>query len=223
MTKATLYSAAGAKKETGITLNKEVFEIEPNDNLLALAYRSYLAGSRQPNAQTKTRGEVRGGGRKPWKQKGTGRARAGSIRIPQFRGGGVVFGPTGLENYQINLTIKSKRLAIRQALSAQAAEGRVAVLETFTSPDGKVQQTKKLLDKLKATGNTLIVVSKKDDMIDRATRNLPGVLAVQANYVNVFDVLNADLVLISKKSLDVLDSWLGSAKTPEPAKAGAAK
>ncbi len=218
MIKLPLHTAAGGKKEGQVTLAASIFEVTPNDEILALAYRSYLAAGRSAKARTKTRGEVSGGGRKPWRQKGTGRARVGSIRVPHFTGGGVVFGPTGHENYQINLPAKVKRAAICQALSAQAKAGRLVVIETFACPEGKVKPTLNLLTKLDATGNVLIVVSKKDELVDRATRNIPGVKSVQAGYLNVFDVLNADKIILSRKSIELINEWLGEAKPAAKAK-----
>lgn len=208
MAKAVLYSKAGAKKETPVTLEKNVFDVEANHELLDLAYRAYLANGRGSHAQTLTRGMVRGGGRKPWRQKGTGRARAGSIRLPHWKGGGVAFGPTGEENYRINLPIKAKRAAIRQALSLQAKDNKLVVLESFDGGEGKVKPTAALLDKLKLEGNIVIIVADKTAVIDRATRNIPGVTVVAATYVNVFTVLNADWVIMTADAQAAVTKWL---------------
>jgi large subunit ribosomal protein L4 len=217
MTQVAAYTKSGNKKETAAKLNAAVFGVEPNHNLLGLAYRAYLANGRTASAKTLTRGEVRGGGKKPWRQKGTGRARAGSSRIPHWTGGGVAFGPTGEQNYTVEIPTKMKRAAIRQALSLQATDKKLVVIEAFDSPEGKVKPTLQLLDKLKADGSVLIVVEAKDGLVDRATRNIPGIKAVEAKYVNVFDILNADLILISQKSLDVLGAWLGEKSKPTEA------
>jgi large subunit ribosomal protein L4 len=177
-----------------------------------------MSNGRQNLAKTLRRGEVSGGGRKPWRQKGTGRARFGSIRVPIWRGGGITFGPLGNENYKIKLPLKAKRLAIKQALSIKAADQSVKVIETFDCPDGKVKPTLELLKKLDAKRNILIVVSKKDDLVERATRNIPDVKAVSANYLNVFDIMNADSIIISKKSLSMIEQWLTKeVRTPKPA------
>jgi large subunit ribosomal protein L4 len=167
----------------------------------------YLANGRQNLAVVKTRGLVSGGGRKPWKQKGTGRARFGSSRNPIWRGGGIAFGPTGEENYSKQLNIKAKRLALKQALSSQA--DKVKVIETFECKDGKVAQTAKLMQKLEASGNVLLVVSLKDSLAERATRNLSNVKLVSSAYLNVFDVLNADTLIFSQQALDAVTERLG--------------
>ena len=207
------FTKAGAKAAAAAKLDAKVFSVMPeNHELLKLAYNAYLANGRDNLAVTKTRGLVSGGGKKPWKQKGTGRARFGSTRNPIWRGGGVAFGPTGAENYSVKVNVNAKRQAIRQALSLAANENRVNVIETFECKDGKIAQTKKLLDKINAKGSVLIVVSVKDDLTERATRNLPKVKVVQANYLNVYDILNADVVVISEKSLAIISEWLGGAK-----------
>ncbi len=207
------FTKAGAKATTAAKLDTAVFGVEvANHELLKLAYTSYLANGRQNLAVTKTRGLVSGGGRKPWKQKGTGRARFGSSRVPIWRGGGITFGPTGEENYSKKMPTAMKRAAIRQALTVAATEDRIKVIETFECKDGKVAQTAKLLEKIGAKGRTLIVVSEKDDLVDRATRNLTKVEAVQSNHINVYKIMNADTVVISKKSLEAIHEWLGGSK-----------
>jgi large subunit ribosomal protein L4 len=207
------YTKSGSKATTAMKLEQSVFGIMPeNHDLLKLAYTAYLANGRENLAQTKTRGLVRGGGRKPHKQKGTGRARAGSIRGPIWRGGGVVFGPTGQENYTKKVPTNTKRLAIRQALSLAASEDRIKVIETFECKDGKVKQTLTLLNKIDAQGSVLLVVDKKDEFVERATRNLPAVKAVHANYLNVFDVMNADVLVMSKEAVAQVHAWLGEKK-----------
>jgi len=193
-------------------LPKDIFAVEvPNHELLKLAYDSYLANARLASATTKQRGEVSGGGKKPWKQKGTGRARFGSTRNPIWRGGGVVFGPRGNENYTKKLSKTAKKVAIRQALTVANEAKKISVIETFACPNGKVKETLKLLADNNAADlrRVLIVVSVKDELVLRATNNLQNVKAIQANYLNVYDILNADKVLLSKKSLDILKSWLG--------------
>jgi large subunit ribosomal protein L4 len=207
------YTKAGAKATTPVKLDKTVFAVMPESHeLIKAAYDTYLANGRENLAQTKTRGLVRGGGRKPWKQKGTGRARFGSSRNPIWRGGGIVFGPTGEENYSKKLHVTAKRQAIRQALSLKADNGAIKVIETFECKDGTVKPTIKLLDKIEAKGNVLIAVSHKDELVERATRNLPNVKAIHAKYLNVYDVMNADTIVISKKALDIVHEWLGGKK-----------
>lgn len=209
------FTKAGTKATTPAKLEKSVFGVKAdNHELLKAAYVAYLANGRQNSAQAKTRGEIRGGGRKPWKQKGTGRARFGSSRNPIWRGGGVVFGPTGEENYTHKLPVANKRQALRQALSMVSTENRLIIIETFECKDGKVAQTQKLLDKIGAKGNVLLAVSLKDDLVQRATANIPRLKAVQANYLSVFDLLNADSVVMSKKALESVTAWLTPEKKP---------
>lgn len=207
------YTKSGTKSTTPAKLDKKVFGVEsPNHDLLRSAYLSYLAKRRRVSARTKTRGEVRGGGAKPWRQKGTGRARFGSSRNPIWVGGGVAFGPTGQENYQIKLNKATKQLALRQALSLAAKEDRLKIIETFECKEGKVNQTATLLKKIGLSGTVLIVVSLKDDLVERATRNLPNVKAVGQTYLNVFDIMNADHILMSRKSLEAINQRLGASK-----------
>jgi large subunit ribosomal protein L4 len=209
MATATSYSKSGTKHDATVKLDAKIFGLEANHELVGQAYRTYLANGRTAGARTLKRGEVAGGGKKPWRQKGTGRARVGSIRVPNWRGGGVVFGPTGNENYTLTLPVRMKRTAIRHALSLRTEGKIVSVLETFDCPEGKVKPTIELLAKLGLAGNILLVVSEKDNLVERATRNVAGLKVVSATYVNVFDVMNADHIIITQKSLDVISKWLG--------------
>jgi large subunit ribosomal protein L4 len=203
------FTKSGTKATTATKLDKRVFEIILKDHqLLQSAYVAYLANGRQNLAVTKTRGDVQGGGRKPWRQKGTGRARFGSIRNPIWRGGGIAFGPTGIENYKKHLNTTAKRLAIRQALSLAAQDGKIKVIETFDCHDGKVSKTADLLKKIEARGRVLFVVSLKDGLVNRATGNLPDVKVVHAHYLNVFDVLNADSIVMDQKAVLLVTDWL---------------
>ena len=207
------FTKSGAKATTAVKLDKTIFDVVPeNHELVKAAYVAYLANGRDNLAVTKTRGLIRGGGKKPWKQKGTGRARFGSSRNPIWRGGGIVFGPTGEENYPQKMNTTAKRTAIRQALSLAVKADKVVVIETFECKDGKTKQTVDLLAKIGVEKRALIVVSVKDDLVERATRNLPKVKAVQAKYLNVYDILNADKIIISQKSLPIITEWLGSTK-----------
>ncbi len=205
------YTKTGNKATTAAKLPKEVFGVEAiNHDLLKQAYVAYLANGRTNNARTLKRGEVSGGGKKPWKQKGTGRARFGSSRVPIWRGGGITFGPTGEENYSHKLPVTAKRNAIRQALTVKTKN--ISVVEAFEVKSGKTADAAKLLAKLGATRRTLVVVEEKTDDIVRATRNLTDVKVVQARYLNVFDVLNADSIIFTSKSVDVVQEWLGAKK-----------
>lgn len=204
------YSKSGAKVSAPAKLDKAVFGLKvKSQQLLKDAYLAHLSNNRSNLAKAKKRGEIRGGGQKPWRQKGTGRARFGSTRNPIWTGGGVAFGPTGVENFGVKLNTKVKRQALRQALSLAASETRIKVVENFASPDGKVKPTADLLRKINAEKSVLIVVSHKDKLVERATRNLSKVKTVQANYLNVFDVLNADTIVISKEALKMLSERLG--------------
>lgn len=210
---APAFTKSGTKAAAAAKLDKAVFAIMPeNHELLKLAYNAYLANGRDNLAQTKTRGLVSGGGKKPWKQKGTGRARFGSSRNPIWRGGGIAFGPTGEENYSIKVNVAAKRQALRQALSLAASEGRIKVIETFETKEGKVAPVVKLLAKIEATGRVLAVVDVKDALTERAVRNLQDVKAVQATYLNVYDIMNADSIVVSEKALDMINTWLGGTK-----------
>jgi large subunit ribosomal protein L4 len=212
-TTAPTFTKSGTKATTTAKLDAAVFAVMPeNHELLKLTYNAYLANGRENLAVTKTRGLVRGGGKKPWKQKGTGRARFGSTRNPIWRGGGIAFGPTGEENYSVKVNVSAKRLALRQALSMAASEGRIKVIETLEFKGGKVAPVAALLTKLEATGRTLLVADHKDDMAERATRNLQDVKIVQANYLNVYDIMNADSIIVTEKALVVVNEWLGGTK-----------
>lgn len=201
------YTKSGTKATTAAKLDKEVFGLEvTNHELLKQAYVTYLSNGRENLAVTKTRGLVSGGGKKPWKQKGTGRARFGSSRNPIWRGGGIAFGPTGEENYTKALNTKAKRQAIRQALSLKA--DAVKVIESFDVKDGKSSVAAKLLAKIEATGRVVVVVPTKDDMAERSIRNLQNVKIVTAQYLNVYDVLNADSIVITTPSLAIISDWL---------------
>jgi len=207
------YTKSGAKATTAVKLDATVFGVVPeNHELLKLAYTAYLANGRDNLALTKTRGLVSGGGKKPWKQKGTGRARVGSSRTPVWRGGGIVFGPTGQENYTKQINVKAKRLAIRQALSLAANDNKITVIEDVAAKDAKTAELAKLLKKIEANKRVLIVVENKNDELDRAARNLPDVKLVQANYVNVFDTLNADKIVATEGALKAITAWLGGKK-----------
>lgn len=206
------FTKAGSKATTAAKLDKAVFGVDvPNHELLKQAYLTYLANGRANLAQTLKRGEVSGGGKKPWKQKGTGRARFGSSRNPIWRGGGIAFGPTGNETYARKMNTTAKRSALKQALSL--SQDKVVVIEAIESKDGKVQPMVKLLNKIGATRNVLLVVDNKDAAMDRATRNIQRLIVTQADYVNVYDVLNADTIVISKKALDMLHDRLTQTAT----------
>ena len=190
------------------TLPKSVFAVEVrNHELLKLAYDAYLANNRLASATTKQRGEVRGGGKKPWRQKGTGRARFGSIRNPIWRGGGIVFGPRGNENYTKKISKTSKRVALRQALTVKSDKVLVADIKTT----GKTAEVVKFLKENNLNRRVLIVAEKTDELI-RATNNISEALLVSPMYLNVFDILNADHIVIAPKAIETIENWLGGEK-----------
>jgi large subunit ribosomal protein L4 len=204
------YTKSGTKASTAATLDKKVFGVDiKNHDLLKQAYMSYLNNGRTNSAKTKSRGEVRGGGAKPWRQKGTGRARFGSSRNPIWTGGGVAFGPTGEENYTKKLNTEAKRKALRQALSLAAKEDRIKVIDSFSFANNKTKEAAGLMTKIGAGGTTLAVTDDKNQPFTKAMQNLPDVRLVQANYLNVYDVLNADQIVITKTSLEIIEKWLG--------------
>lgn len=192
------------------TLDKDIFGLEvENYELIKLAYDAYLANARSSHAKTLKRGEVRGGGKKPWKQKGTGRARFGSTRNPIWRHGGVAFGRTGNENFTKKIAKSAKRLAVRQALSLKNAEKAVLTLPVEVKFDGKTKTAAKVLKDMKLDGkNVLAVVAEKTPEILRSTNNLPNVKLVRATYLNVYDIMNADAVVFADEALKAAEKWL---------------
>lgn len=196
-----------------VKLNDAVFAVDvPNHELLKVAYESYLAAGRQVGAKTKTRGDVRGGGKKPWRQKGTGRARFGSSRNPIWRGGGVVFGPLGIENYTKKLSKTSKRVALRQALTLANQAGEITVVDDFKTT-GKTKEVVAMLDKAGvADRRRILLVDNKDDLKIRATANLQNVELVSPTYLSVYYILNADAIVFTKDALAATTEWLKEEK-----------
>lgn len=210
---APTFNASGTKATTAAKLDASVFAVEAkNHELLKQAYLAHDANQRQNLAVTKTRGLVSGGGKKPWKQKGTGRARFGSSRVPIWRGGGVVFGPTGNENYTIKLHANAKSTALRQALSMKAAAGAVVVVEDIAFKAPKTAEAVKLLDAVKAKGNVIVVVESKNNTALRAFANLPKVAIHNAAYLSVYNTLNADTIVVTTKALAMLHDRLKTTK-----------
>ena len=191
-------------------LNPEIFNLEvTNHELVKLAYDAYLANSRSSHAKTLKRGEVRGGGKKPWKQKGTGRASFGSTRNPIWRHGGVAGGRTGEENFTKKLSKNAKRTAVMQALSMKNTAKAIQVIDTLGIKDGKVKEVIKTLTDIKvAPKNVLIVVPEKDELTLRATNNIAFAKVVRPTFLNVFDIMNANTIVIVKDAINALDNWL---------------
>ena len=192
-------------------LNADIFGLEvTNYELIKVAYDAYLANSRSSHAKTLKRGEVRGGGKKPWKQKGTGRARFGSTRNPIWRHGGIAGGRTGEENFTKNLARGAKKVAVMQALSIKNADKAVIVIADLGVKQGKVKEVVKTLEanKVADNENVVLVVKEKDDLTLRATNNIANVKVVRPTYLNVFDLMNADKVVIVKDAIADLEGWL---------------
>ena len=190
-------------------LSKDVFGVEvTNHELLKLAYDSQLAARREASAVTKRRGEVRGGGKKPWKQKGTGRARFGSSRNPIWRGGGIVFGPHGIENYTKTISTGSKRVALRQALSLANKAKKITITDVKTT--GKTREIADFLkkNKLEETRRVLMVVDDKTPELTRATKNVPSVMLVRATYLSVVHILDADMIVMTPAAVKAVETWL---------------
>jgi large subunit ribosomal protein L4 len=199
---AELYTADGARKGE-VALSPEIFGIEPNVAVMHQVVTAQLAAARSGTASTKTRGEVRGGGRKPWRQKGLGRARHGSNRAPQWAGGGVAHGPRP-RSYAQRTPKKMRRLALRSALSARAAAGQIKVVESFDMWDApKTKQAVALLEAMGITGKVLLLAEDHERTAIVSFRNLPKVIASNLGQANTYDVLWADTVVMSRGTLDL--------------------
>lgn len=200
---------AESTKPAKAALPKSVFEVDiANHELLKLAYDAFLANSRQASATTKTRGEVRGGGKKPWRQKGTGRARFGSTRNPIWRHGGIVFGPRGNENYTKKLSKTSKHVALRQALTLANQDKKILVSDIKST--GKTAEVAKFLASQKCSekDRVLLVVDDKTPELMRATNNLDNALLVRAQYLSVYYILNADKIVMTPAAVKAVEAWL---------------
>lgn len=200
MPKVALYNQAGSQVGE-VELSDAVFGIEPNNNVLFDAIIMQRATRRQGTHKVKNRSEVSGGGRKPWRQKGTGRARQGSIRSPQWRGGGIVFGPTP-RSYSFKLPKKVRRLAIKSALSTKVLGNDIVVLENLTIEAPKTKDMVQVLNALSLNKKVLIVTADADQKVELSARNIPGVTVVDANGVNVLDVMNHDKMVITKEAAE---------------------
>jgi large subunit ribosomal protein L4 len=190
-----------------ITLDERVFGLTPNTAVLHQAVVTQLANQRKGTHSTKSRGEVAGGGKKPWRQKGTGRARQGSTRAPHWRGGGIVFGPKP-RSYHKDLPRKMRRLAMRSALSAKLRDGELLVVDAFTLPEAKTRAMAAALDKLGATGSALIVLGEANQTVRLAAANLPRVRAVAPGSTNLLDVLNHRWLLLTVDAVTTLTTSL---------------
>ncbi len=203
MPKVDVYDING-KKVSDVELNEKVFGIEPNETIVHAVLVNYLANQRQGTQSTKTRSEVRGGGRKPWRQKGTGRARQGSIRAPQWIKGGIALGPKP-RSYRYTVNKKEKRLAIRSVLSSKVLENKLTVVDKLELAEIKTKSMVNALNNLKLEGKTLVILPEKNLNVQASTRNIEGAKAILANTINVYDLLrytNLVLTLDTVKKLE---------------------
>ena len=190
-----------------ITLNENVFGVEPNLHVMHLALRRQLNNARQGSACAKTRAEVSGGGKKPWKQKGTGRARQGSTRAPHWPGGGIVFGPHP-RSYSKKMNKKERRLALKSALSYKVIGSELVIIDSLNIADGKTKTMVNILNDLKLNGNILLVVESLNENIVLATRNLPNVILLEASEINTYDVISSDVMVVTSEAIKQIEEVL---------------
>lgn len=188
-----------------VELNEAIFNVEYNEQCVFDAIMVARSNSRQATAKTKKRDEVSGGGKKPFRQKGTGRARQGSSREPQMVGGGVVFGPTGIQNFKIKQNKKAARLALKSVLTEKASEQNLVVVDEFNFETPKTKEFVKVLDAVKAGGKVLFVATEEDDATILSARNLQYVKIVYPQGINVYDIVNVDTLLVSEAALKTIE------------------
>lgn len=206
MTKVNVIDLKGSKVKD-IDINDEIFKIEGSDIVLKKAIRLQMNSLRQGTASTKDRSEVSGGGRKPYRQKGTGNARQGTIRAPHYRGGGVVFGPTP-RDYSFKINKKERRLALKTALSEKLAESKLIVVDTLELPSVKTKDAIKLLETLKLEGKVLFVSSHDAEKLYLATRNLGTIAVIMVDELNVYDIVNADILVCDEDTVKYIEEAL---------------
>ena len=199
MPKVDVYNMQGKKVS-----DEAVFGIEPNENIVHSALVNYLANQRQGTQSTKTRAEVSGGGRKPWRQKGTGRARQGSIRAPQWIKGGIALGPKP-RSYSYRINKKEKQLAIRSLLSAKVLDNELTVVDKLEVEEAKTKVMAKALTDLKVEGKALIILADRNDNVLRSSRNIEGVKTIELNTINVFDLLNCNKLVLPLDTVKKLE------------------
>lgn len=206
MLKVKVYNQEGSETKD-LELNEAVFGIEPNKQALFDMVLLQRASLRQGTHKVKNRTEVAGGGRKPWRQKGTGRARQGSTRSPQWRGGGVVFGPTP-RSYKFKLNRKVRRLALKSALSTKVQDNEFMIIESITMNAPKTKDMVKVLANLEAPTKTLIVVDEIEENVAKSSNNIPGVKLLDASHVNVYDILNCDKLIMTEAAVKAVEEVL---------------
>ncbi|WKZ27860.1 MAG: 50S ribosomal protein L4 [Candidatus Dojkabacteria bacterium] len=206
---AQTFTKTGTKAKEAVKLDKSVFGAEINQALIDQSVYVYLSNQRQANAHSKNRGDVSGGGKKPWRQKGTGRARHGSSRSPIWTGGGVTFGPTNNRNYKKSLSKKMKKAAMRSALSYLQANNKVSVFEGFDIAETKkTAGLKAILNKAGIEGKTIVLQGKLDDELLLAARNIKSIIMSHVGEINVYSLLNADNVIIIESALEeITNKW----------------
>ena len=203
MPKIDVYDIEGKKVST-VDLNEEIFGIEPNEAVVHSVLVNFLANQRQGTQNTKTRAEVRGGGRKPWRQKGTGRARQGSIRAPQWIKGGIALGPKP-RSYKYQVNKKEKRLALRSCLSSKVLENELTVVDSLALKEIKTKDMAKALTNLKVEGKTLILLPEKNETVQKSARNIEGVKTTLVNTINVYDLLKYKNLVITLDTVKKLE------------------
>ena len=203
MPKIDVYDVDG-KKVKSMELKEEVFGIKPNEAVVHSVLVNYLANQRQGTQSTKTRSEVRGGGKKPWRQKGTGRARQGSIRAPQWIKGGIALGPKP-RSYKYRVNKKEKQLAIRSLLSAKVLENSLTVVDKFDFKEIKTKQVVNALNNLKVSGKTLIMIPEKDEVLQKSARNIENVRTISVSTINVFDLLKYKNLVLTVDTVKKLE------------------
>ena len=203
MSTIKVLNMAGAEVGT-VELKDSIFGIEPNESVVHEVVKNHLANCRQGTQSALTRAEVSGGGKKPWRQKGTGHARQGSTRAPQWTHGGIVFAPKP-RSYSYVLNKKVKRLAMKSALSAKAAAGEIIVVDSIKLDSIKTKDFRAFLNAVKADGKSLVVTPAKDEVVVKSARNIPGVETTMANLMNVYDILKAKYLVLDKEALAVIE------------------
>ncbi|MBP3464014.1 MAG: 50S ribosomal protein L4 [Clostridia bacterium] len=198
-----VYNVEGKKVST-VDLKDEIFGIEPNENIVHSVLMNFLANQRQGTQSTKTRSEVSGGGRKPWRQKGTGRARQGSIRAPQWIKGGIALGPKP-RSYTYRVNKKEKRLAIKSVLSSKVLENQLVVIDKLPFKEIKTKQMVNVLEKNKVEGKTLIMLPEKNEAVQKSARNIEGVKTTLVNTINVYDLLKYNKLVITLDTVKKLE------------------
>ena len=203
MPKVDVYDIKG-KKVSDVELAEAIFGIEPNEAIVHSVLVNYLANQRQGTQSTKTRAEVSGGGRKPWRQKGTGRARQGSIRAPHWVGGGVALGPKP-RSYNYTVNKKEKRLAIKSMLSSKVLENELVVVENLPLKEIKTKEMARILNNLKVEGKAVILLPEKDEVVQKSARNIEGVKTLQVGTINVYDLLKHKNLVVTEDTVKKLE------------------